>query len=368
MKPTSSWRTLYIPLVLALAAGVSVGVSLMSCGGRDSDRVRVDLGNRLKKLSDTQDAFAGVAALAQEWVVSITVRESRRPRNFLDLFFTPPEQVKGGSGVVVEPSGWILTNRHVVEGATSLDVVFADGSQYKGVRYKAARDTDIAFVKINGGPFETAPIGDSDEVRVGDWAIAVGSPFSFDQTVTVGVISAKGRKISQGRGGSYETFLQTDAAINAGNSGGPLLNLRGEVIGINTAIFSPTRTYAGIGFAIPINRAERLFRHLDKEVVPASADNPAWLGVSVRDLLEEEQVQLGVEGGLVVLQVTPRSPASRAGLREFDILLGVDGAPVWTRSDLIDILEEKEPGEEVALKFLRDRTIVEVECRLGKRE
>jgi serine protease Do len=248
-------------------------------------------------------------------------------------------------------------------------VVFADGREFKGVRYKAARDTDLAFVKIEGGPFDAAALGDSDGVRVGDWAIAVGSPFSFDQTLTVGVISAKGRKLSRGAQGGYETFLQTDAAINAGNSGGPLLNLKGEVIGVNTAIYSPTRTYAGIGFAIPINRAKELFKHLETEVTPAvSVEGGVWMGATVRELDEGEKFQLGLRGGLVVLEVAQDSPAAKAGLQEFDILLEAGGDPTPDETRLRAVLAAKKPGDRVVLKLLRGNTLLETACVLEGRD
>jgi serine protease Do len=352
---------------VAAFLGVLTAVTFVSCQGRDGEVVRVDLGEKLKQLSDTQEAFVSVGALSKKWVVSITVREARRT-TFMDFFFSTPEKVKGGSGFVVDPSGWILTNRHVVEGATSVQVTFADGRDFKGVRYKAARDTDLAFIKIDGGPFEVAPLGNSDDVRVGDWAIAIGSPFNFDQTVTVGVISAKGRKLARGTQGGYESFLQTDAAINSGNSGGPLLSLKGEVIGVNTAIFSPTRTYAGIGFAIPINRAKSLIKHLESEVQPAQAGQGAWLGVEVRELQEEEQAQLGLDGGLVVLHVSDGSPAARGGLREWDVLLGLEGHTIKNREDLVKVIGGCKPGDQVRVKLLRRGNVLQVPCRLGKRE
>jgi serine protease Do len=366
-KPGLSSRV--VPPGVALVLGLAIGLSILSCMGRRDEAVRVDLSERLRSLSDTQDAFASVALLSEKWVVSIEAREeSRRPTTIMDLFFSTPERVKGGSGVLVDPAGWILTNRHVVEGATSVTVTFADGRKFEGKRYKAAARTDLAFVKIDGGPFETAPLGDSDEVRVGDWAIAIGSPFSFDQTLTVGVISAKGRKFQRGRDqNEYEEYLQTDAAINAGNSGGPLLNLEGKVIGINTAIFSPTRTYAGIGFAIPINKAKAMIPNLEKETEPVEAKSSAWLGVEVRNLREDEMAQLRLRGGLVVLNVVEDSPALEAGLQQFDVLVACGETLLRDQTDLEEAVGALEPGKEVLLKVLRNGRIQALRCRLGKR-
>jgi serine protease Do len=351
---------------LATALGAGALVSSLSCQTREKDTVRIELAEQLKKLSDTQDAFAAVSALARGFVVSITAKEAA-PVVGWDWIFGPPERVKGGSGIVVDASGWILTNRHVVEDTRSISVRFADGSTYSGERYLAAKDTDLAFIKIAGGPFKTAALGDSEQVRVGDWAIAVGSPFNFDQTVTVGIISAKGRRLAQGEGG-VETFFQTDAAINSGNSGGPLLNLKGEVIGVNTAIYSPTRTYAGIGFAIPINRAKDLMTHLDKEVRPAPGGAGAWLGVETRELRESEMAQLGLEGGLVVQAVRDGSPAQQAGLRQFDILLALDDRPIRSGAELTEAVGQLRPGTRVRLKVLRDGGVVEIPCSLGERK
>jgi serine protease Do len=350
---------------LALAAGALVGAVLVSCRGQEGEVVRVELGDKLRALSDTQEAFAGVAALSKAWVVSLTATE--KPSTFMDVFFSAPDRVKGGSGFMVEASGWILTNRHVVKDASSVTVSFADGKEFKGVRYVAARDTDLAFVKIDGGPFPVASLGDSDSVRVGDWAIAIGSPFSFDQTLTVGVISAKGRKISRGHRSGYETFLQTDAAINSGNSGGPLLNLRGEVIGVNTAIFSPTRTYAGIGFAIPINRARNLIQHLEKEVTPSPEGPRPWIGVEVRTLHEAERFHLRIDGGLVVKRVEEGSPAEKAKLQVRDVLLECDGKVLRTTDDLGDRIASLKPGDRMRVKALRGRQILRLQVEVGER-
>jgi serine protease Do len=366
MASRKTLQGLLLSLSLAWAVVAGLCLSTLSCQSREKETVRIELGEQLKKLSDTQDAFAGVAALARDFVVSISVRETAQEPGW-DWIFGPPERVKGGSGIVVEASGWILTNRHVVEDASSVEVRFADGAVYPGERFMAARDTDLAFIKIAGGPYKVATLGDAEQVRVGDWAIAVGSPFNFDTTVTVGIISAKGRKLSQGRGG-YETFLQTDAAINAGNSGGPLLNLKGEVIGINTAIFSPTRTYAGIGFAIPINRARELMQHLEKEVKPAPGGTGAWIGVDARELRESESAQLGLEGGLVVLQVRDGSPAQEAGLKQFDILLELEGKTLRTFADLSEAVGARKPGDQVRLRVVRGRRALDVACRLGQRK
>jgi serine protease Do len=358
-------RGLWAAAGLASALAAGAGLSSWSCQAREKETVRIELAEQLRKLADTQDAFASVSALARDFVVSITVREAS-PVGF-DWIFGPPERVKGGSGLVVDPSGWILTNRHVVEDANSVSVRFADGTSYAGERFMVARDTDLAFVKIAGGPFKAAPLGDSDQVRVGDWAIAVGSPFNFDQTVTVGIISAKGRQLAQGHGG-VESFLQTDAAINSGTSGGPLLNLKGEVIGINTAIFSPTRTYAGIGFAIPINRAKELLGHLEKEATKPGPRAGGWLGVDARELSEAEAAQFGLEGGLVVSAVAEGSPAQQAGLKQFDILLALDGKTLRSSADLADAVGRKAPGSAVALRLVRGRRILDVACRLGERK
>lgn len=267
-----------------------------------------------------------------------------------------------GTGFVFRSDGYILTNEHVIRGANEIKVTFIDGKEYQGRVVGADPLTDIAVVKIDATNLPTIPLGDSDKARVGEFVIAIGNPYGLSHTVTVGVLSAKGRPISAGDSGrEYENFLQTDAAINPGNSGGPLLNLRGEVIGINTAILPYAQ---GIGFAIPINMAKSI---LDQLITSGKVVR-AWLGVYIQDLTPEiaEKFGLSEAKGALVADVSKGSPAERAGLRRGDIILKVDEKETPTVSDLQREIRSHRPGDQVRLEVWRDGKKIILEATLGE--
>ncbi len=356
-----------VALVAVAAALLSTH---MSCAAKQ-DEDRTELKDKLRKLSDTEDAFAAVAQLGRDFVVSLTVKEDT-PRNFFDLFFESPEKVKGGSGIVVHEEGWVLTNRHVVEGADKIMVKFADGRTVQATEVLGGRKTDLAFVKIPSGGLKAAMLGDSDKIRVGDWAIAIGSPFGFDQTVTVGIISAKGRQLREGMRGTYETFIQTDSAINSGNSGGPLLNLRGEVVGVNTAIYSHTNSYLGIGFAIPINRAKELLAELlakkgKPEELGAPEDDSGYVGVNLAEMDPAIKAQLGVESGVIVEGIVQDGPAHKAGLQRYDIITSVAGIVVDSIMTFAEAVQSRKPGTEIEIGFIRGNRRFKAPVVVGKK-
>jgi len=256
-----------------------------------------------------------------------------------------------GSGFVYDAeNGYIITNNHVVAGAEFFEVRLADKRQIEARLVGADPQTDIAVLKIEGDKLIGAPLGDSDSAAVGDWVLAAGNPFGLlEQTVTAGIISAKGRR---GLGlSNYEDYLQTDAAINQGNSGGPLVNLNGEVIGINTAIFSRSGGYQGIGFAIPINQAKRIVMKLIK----GGSVQRGWMGVEVQDLAPADARRHGLaEGtGASVEGVYLRGPAAQAGLLPGDVLLSIDGKPVKSSGDIRDVVAEMDPGAKIDLEIRR---------------
>lgn len=265
-----------------------------------------------------------------------------------------------GTGFVFRSDGYILTNEHVIRGANEIKVTFIDGKEYKGKVIGADSITDIAVVKIDADNLPTIPLGDSDKARVGEFVIAIGNPYGLSHTVTVGVLSAKGRPISAGDSGrEYENFLQTDAAINPGNSGGPLLNLRGEVIGINTAILPYAQ---GIGFAIPINMAKSILEQL----IEKGKVVRAWLGVYIQDLTPELAQKFGLSEakGALVADISRGSPAEKAGLKRGDIILKVDGKEVPTVSSLQQEIRSRRPGERVRLEVWRDGKSMVLEATL----
>jgi len=273
-----------------------------------------------------------------------------------------PSQEGLGSGVIVSADGYILTNNHVVSGADEVTVTFADGKQLKAKIVGADKATDVAVVKVDAQGLPAAVLGDSDSVAVGEWVLAVGSPLGFDQTVTSGIISAKGRQVGVTNGG-YEDFLQTDCAINPGNSGGPLVNLRGEVIGINTAIASRSGGFSGIGFAIPVNMAQSIM----SQIRSTGKVTRGRIGAAIQDLTEDLAKSFGYEGreGALVGDVVPNSPAAKAGLQAGDIVVKFQGKPVKTSSQLRNAVAATAPDTTAEIEFIRDGKPVTVKVHVG---
>ncbi len=251
-----------------------------------------------------------------------------------------------GSGFVVSADGFILTNHHVVEGADEIYVTLTDKREFKGRVVGSDRRTDVALVKIEASGLPKLTIGDSNKVRVGEWVLAIGSPFGLDNTVTAGIVSAKGRET-----GDYLPFIQTDVAVNPGNSGGPLLNLRGEVIGINSQIYSRTGGFMGISFAIPIDEAMRVADQLKASgrVVRGR------IGVGIAEVTKEIAEPLGLPRavGALVRNVEAGGPAARAGVEEGDIILRFDGKPIERSTDLPRLVGATKPGAKVSMQVWR---------------
>ena len=259
-----------------------------------------------------------------------------------------------GSGVIVDPKGYILTNRHVVDKADRIRVRFQDdaaGVQHDAKVIGTDQETDLAVIKVETDrPLPAAKMGNSDSMEVGDWVLAVGSPFGLSETVTAGIVSAKGRDIVPGR--QFQTFIQTDAAINPGNSGGPLVNMSGEVIGINTAILSETNAYAGVGFALPSNTVVQVYNQLTGPehrvsrgsigIMFSGQDNPAIARV------------YGGGPGVTISTVVAGSPADQAGLKVGDTITAVDGKKVTKGSELVSDIAARKPGSKVTLSFVRN--------------
>jgi len=267
-----------------------------------------------------------------------------------------------GSGVIVDASGIVLTNAHVVERATEIEVATADGKKHKAKVMGVDRKTDLAVLKLQGGgPYAAANLGDSDRVRVGDWVLAIGSPFGLQQTVTAGIISAKGRSIGQG---PYDDFLQTDAAINPGNSGGPLVNMSGEVVGINSAILSRTGGNVGIGFSIPVNMAKRIYT----ELAAKGKVTRGWLGVSIQPLTPDLAKGFGLKepNGVLISDVVQDSPAAVAGVTSGDIIIEFDKKKVDSPQELQKAVASTQPGRAVPLKVWRDKGEKTLEIKIGE--
>ena len=320
-----------------------------------------------------QAAFVSVADKVRPAVVNIgTVQVSRSRRtpvvpgpgtddpffkDFFDQFFGRGgpgrreefRQPGLGSGVIIDKRGYVLTNFHVIRGADSVTVKLPSKQEFQGRIVGTDAKTDLAIVRFQPeGDLRVAALGDSDTLRVGEWAIAIGNPFGLDQTVTVGVVSATGR--SEVGIATYENFIQTDASINPGNSGGPLVNLRGEVIGINTAIVA---TGQGIGFAIPANMVKRVISQL----IDRGKVTRGWIGVSLQPLTTELAQALGLDNtrGAIVARVYPGSPAETAGLQPNDVIVKFGATPVDDYHHLQRLSSDAEPGTSVPLDVIRKR-------------
>jgi serine protease Do len=282
---------------------------------------------------------------------------------------SPEEAPRGaslGSGFVVDRNGYILTNNHVVERANRIRVKFnGDPAEYDAHVVGTDWQTDLAVIKVDKGNLTPVKIGNSDAIQVGDWAIAIGSPFGFQETVTAGIISAKSRDIP-GDSTTFQHFLQTDAAINPGNSGGPLLNVNGEVIGINTQIASRTGGYQGIGFAMPSNMAVKVYN----QIIKTGHVTRGSIGISFNPETQQTPSLLRAYGatyGVFVSKVEPGGPADKGGLHPQDIITSIEGKKILKSSDLIDIVAESSVGTPVKVDFLRDHKPMSTSVIVGDR-
>jgi Do/DeqQ family serine protease len=330
-----------------------------------------------------EDAFVSVADRATPSVVNVSVKlkpeaaqeegpspeMEERFREFFgpelfERFFrrrAPREDGRAaGSGVIVDARGYILTNNHVVENASAIEVRLSDDRKFKATLVGRDARTDLAVLKVESpAPLPVAELGDSDRLRVGQWAIAIGNPFGLDRTVTAGIISATGR--THVGVATYEAFIQTDASINPGNSGGPLLNLDGRVIGINTAIVSSGQ---GIGFAIPITMA----RDIMTQLIARGRVVRGWLGVVIQDLTPELAASFGVkeDAGVLVAEVMKDGPAAAAGLKPGDVITGFGGSPIKDVTDLQKRVAAVEPGRPAPITVMRDRKPLGLSVKLGE--
>jgi serine protease Do len=272
-------------------------------------------------------------------------------------------QIGQGSGFIVSPDGYILTNNHLVGGVDEVKVTLTDGRDFTAKIIGTDPESDVAVIKIDANNLPCLEMADSDKIEVGEWVLAIGNPFGLSHTVTAGIISAKGRS---GFGiAAFEDFIQTDAAINMGNSGGPLVNLDGKVIGINTALISPAMTNVGVGLAIPINIAKPVY----KQIVAKGAVTRGWLGVAIADLTPDKAKQLDINEakGVLVPEVMVGSPAAKAGVQAGDIIVEMDGKTVDKAGELQRQIALKEPGKSVELVIIRDGSRKTITAKLEKR-
>ncbi|HZP16889.1 MAG TPA: Do family serine endopeptidase [Terriglobales bacterium] len=365
-------------VLLTLTLGILIG-TVVSGGvrGQEKDKKSADA-TPLSVPSPRQlsNQFSQIAKAIEPAVVNINTESTIRPNarrrgpgpgdednpfgDFFDRFFGGPDgggpirERSLGSGVIVDPKGYVLTNRHVVEKADRIRVRLQDDPP--GVLHDAKvvgtdQETDLAVIKIDvDRPLPTAKLGNSDSMQVGDWVLAVGSPFGLQATVTAGIVSAKGRNIVPNR--QFQSFIQTDAAINPGNSGGPLVNLDGEVIGINTAILTDTNAYAGVGFALPSNTVVQVYNQLTG---PEHRVQRGSIGIQF-NAQESPAISrvYGVQSGITISDVVAGSPAEKAGLKVGDTIVSVDGKQIKNGDELVSDIASRKPGSKVTLGYVRN--------------
>ena len=365
MKGRSWWSRLTWP-ALALAAVLSVVVAVPYSGFGREGRVWMERTPGSSPAATTPaPAWVEIARTVKPAVVNVSTkstRESSDPDQMMREFFgrgfpggdtpgrAPRRNVRGlGTGFVINADGYIVTNNHVVDGASEIRVKFADGRELPGKVVGGDAKTDVALLKVEATGLPVIPLGDSARLEVGEPVMAVGNPFGLEQTVTTGIVSATGRTIGAG---PYDDFIQTDASINPGNSGGPLVNARGEVVGVNTAIASGNGGSVGIGFAIPTN----LVKPVVAQLASTGRVTRGWLGVSIQPLTKELATSFGLPdtNGALVSGVMENSPAARVGLKQGDVITRYDGRAVTRVNDLPRAVAETPVGREVPIEVLRD--------------
>lgn len=399
MKTTT--KSLFSSIVLVLCCAVAAGVTAYAVSSRMKSKEVVTVP------SQTDSFFTSSAALGTKVSQPVDLTEAaektihgvvhikstvnsktRTVQEMPDIFeyffgngqprqrqYRSQPQVGYGSGVILSSDGYIVTNNHVIEGADEIEVTLNDNRTFQASVVGADSNSDLALIKIDGDEFPVIPMGDSDELRIGEWVLAVGNPFNLTSTVTAGVVSAKARKIGIYEGsGKIESFIQTDAAINMGNSGGALVNTRGELVGINSALESPTGTYAGYGFAIPTT----IVRKVVSDLKEYGTVQRALLGIegadvsAVRQLDENKDKDFGTHEGVYVSDVPNGGGALAAGLKSGDIITAVNGKKIKTMTELQETITQYRPGDKVTVTYLRDKkeksVVVTLKNSLGNTE
>jgi serine protease Do len=383
-------RKIFASLLVAFTLGVGILIGTIIPGHTLATRAQAISGAELLAVPEPvtlSNAFSSISKNLEPAVVNIsTTQVIERPKggdkapqgfdgaplgDFFDRFFNSPDDAPDaerslGSGVIVDPKGFILTNDHVIDGATKIQVSLdGDPMHYDARVVGFDKDTDLAVIKIDAGhSLPIAKLGNSDGVQVGDWVLAFGSPFGLNSTVTAGIISAKDR---YNVGHQFQRFIQTDAAINPGNSGGPLVSMNGDVIGINTAIYTGSRGFEGVGFALPSNTAISVYNQLvtHGKVIRGS------IGVTFQEDNSNNPIlmkELGAPYGIVVEAVAPGSPADKAGLKPGDVITTVDGQPVHNGTDLVNPIAQTPIGRSVKIQYVRNKESKEISLPVADRD
>jgi serine protease Do len=356
-------RVVYIALLAVAVIGTGVGISQIPAVTQATAAASAAAAPPAAAAVQTLPDFAAIAEANKGAVVNITSSSAPKPgasapeglenlpeelRRLIPQLPQQPRQGMG-SGFIVDADGTILTNAHVVEGADEVRVRLIDRREFKGKVVGADKATDIAVVKIEAKGLPVVKLGDPSQIKVGEWVLAIGSPFGFENTVTAGIVSATSRSLPDG---TYVPFIQTDAAVNPGNSGGPLFNLKGEVIGINSQIYSRTGGFQGIAFAVPIDVAS----NVKQQLVANGSVQRGRLGVSIQEVSQSLAQSFGLDRprGALVAQVEKDSPAEKAGIKPGDVLLGVNGKTVERSAEVPPLVAAVKPGTKATLDVWRD--------------
>ncbi len=363
-----------------ILSAATAALFMASCTAQDNTRMI------------SQDDFVRTAEQTVNGVVSVKSYATPQVRQqgydnysndpLLEFFFGQPRQRQSprrqqeqprqqqlglGSGVIISDDGYIVTNNHVIADAERLEVTLNDNRNFPATVVGTDPTTDLALIKIDAPQLHVIPMGNSEDLRVGEWVLAVGNPFGFTSTVTAGIVSAKARNISTTTGmpssGGIESYIQTDAAVNQGNSGGALVNLKGELVGINTAIYSSTGTYAGCSFAIPTSIVQKVIG----DIKSYGTVQRAYLGIRFIELSPElinEKKLNGPTSGIYVAEIEERSAAMAAGLAEGDIITAINGKPTRTTAEMQEVITHFSPGDEVNIEYYRDGKAYSVETTL----
>ena len=366
----------FLTILLSVLAGGLTAYGVVKANEKTLDPVKVvgENGNveyRTVNLaeSDYPDfTYAAESAVEAVVYVEVTVQQTRRSQGIdpFEFFFgfgdgygfgqPQSREAKGsGSGVIIRPDGYIVTNNHVVAGASKISVTLNDNQQYDATIVGTDPATDVAIIKVDAQNLPTLPMGDSDQLRLGEWVLAIGSPLGAQlrSTITAGIVSAKGRSMPDGSGEfKIESFIQTDAAVNPGNSGGALVNKKGELVGINTAIVSQTGSYSGYSFAVPVNIVKRVAADL----IDFGSVKRAMLGITMQpiDKKIQEELKLNSMNGVYIYEVSKGSAAEEAGLKQGDVIIAIDGQKITDGASVQEKVNNYHPGDKAVITYIRD--------------
>ena len=363
-------RGILITLLSALAGGLTAyAVVKMVLPEQGTEIVQTTMdGARFRTVSLTQDNWPDFTYAAESAVdavvyvkVSATQTMQQSPSSIFDFFFGFPQQgvpqqrekVGSGSGVIIREDGYIVTNNHVIEGATKIEVTLNNNQTYQATLVGTDPATDVALLKIEANGLPVVPFGDSDKLRLGEWVIAIGSPYDLRSTITAGIVSAKGRSMPNYSGEfKIESFIQTDAAVNPGNSGGALVDKAGNLVGINTAIISQTGSYAGYSFAVPVNIVKKIVYDL----MDYGSVQRAVLGITMQEIDDKiaDELKLSSRNGVYIVEVSKSGAADKAGIKAGDVLIAIDSTMLTNSASVQETVSRFSPGDEAVVTVIRD--------------